>query len=135
MESLLSNKELVSHMVWDARRLYRYDEKSKSFIRVYDEPWTADRHWEIQVCCSALLFVQTETEVRTNVLFRQSGLPQNGKPLCLMFYADKNKLSSFGTQKGHPVMMRCLNLEIEIRNGEGIGGGIIVGWLPIVNHQ
>jgi hypothetical protein len=28
--------------------------------------------------------------------------------------------------------VRCANLPISIRNGEGFGGGRVVGWLPIV---
>jgi hypothetical protein len=28
---------------------------------------------------------------------------------------------------------RCANLPIDIRNGEGVGGGRVVGWLPIVS--
>ena len=40
--------------------------------------------------------------------------------------------SSFGTAKAHPVIARCANLPIEIRNGEEIDGGRVVGWLPIV---
>ena len=50
-----------------------------------------------------------------------------------MIYADKNKLSSFGTQKGYPVVARLANLEGDIRNGAGIGSGQVVGWLPVVN--
>ena len=50
----------------------------------------------------------------------------------LLIYADKSKLSSFGTQKGYPVIARCANLPVELRNGNGIGGGRVVGWLPIV---
>ena len=56
------------------------------------------------------------------------------KPLCIIFYADKNKLSSFGTQKGYPVVVRCALLPTSIRNGQGIGGGLVVGWLPIVRN-
>lgn len=52
--------------------------------------------------------------------------------LCLELYADKTKLSSFGTEKGYPVMARIANLPVKIRNGEGIGGGHVVGWLPTV---
>lgn len=48
-------------------------------------------------------------------------------------YADKTRLSSFGTEKGYPVLARCANLPISIRNGEGVGGGRLVGWLPIVS--
>ena len=52
--------------------------------------------------------------------------------LCLELYADKTRLSSFGTEKGYPVMARILNLPVEIRNSNGIGGARVVGWLPVV---
>jgi hypothetical protein len=60
-------------------------------------------------------------------------LPEGGKLLALELYADKSKLSSFGTEKGYPIMARILNLPVKIRNGEGIGGARVVGWLPIVS--
>lgn len=63
----------------------------------------------------------------------QSKLPPGGKPLGLIVYADKTKLSSFGTAKGYPVMMCISNLPQTIRNGNGVGSIRIVGWLPIVS--
>jgi hypothetical protein len=60
-------------------------------------------------------------------------LPKDeGKPFAFILYADKAKLSSFGRQKAYPVIARCANLPVGIRNGEGFGGGHLVGWLPIV---
>ena len=32
-------------------------------------------------------------------------------------------------------MARIANLPVKIRNGEGIGGGRVVGWLPIVRQE
>ena len=52
----------------------------------------------------------------------------------LSLYADKSKLSSFGTKKGYPVIARCANLPVELQNGIGIGGGRVVGWLPVVGY-
>jgi hypothetical protein len=63
-----------------------------------------------------------------------SRLLLDGKPFGLILYADKTKLSSFSTAQGYPVVMRCSNLPGNIRNGDGIGGGRVVGWLPIVSH-
>ena len=63
----------------------------------------------------------------------QSKLPEGAHPLCLVLYADKTRLSSFGTAKGYPVMARCANLPADLRNGEGVGGGRVVGFLPIVS--
>jgi hypothetical protein len=54
--------------------------------------------------------------------------------LFFILYADKTRLSSFGTEKGYPVMARIANLPVDILNGEGIGGGQVVGWLPIVSN-
>ncbi|KAF9457225.1 hypothetical protein BDZ94DRAFT_1342125 [Collybia nuda] len=64
-----------------------------------------------------------------------SALPEDGKPLCFIIYADKTQLSSFGTAKGYPVIARCGNLPVNIRNGKGVGGGRVVGWLPIVDED
>ena len=30
------------------------------------------------------------------------------------------------------MIARCTNLPVKLRNGDGIGGGRLVGWLPIV---
>lgn len=62
----------------------------------------------------------------------QSKIADDEKPLGIYLYADKNKLSSFGTQQGYPVVLRITNMQSHIRNGEGHGGGIVVGFLPIV---
>ena len=62
-------------------------------------------------------------------------LPEDSKLLCILLYADKTRLSSFGTAKAHPVIARCANLPIEIRNGEEFDGGRVVGWLPIVSTR
>ena len=63
----------------------------------------------------------------------QSSLPKGAKPFCFIMYADKTNLSSFGTAKGYPVVARCGNLPVHIRNGQGFRGGQVVGWLPIVS--
>jgi hypothetical protein len=70
-------------------------------------------------------------------MFIQSMLPDHApkgsKLVSFILYADKSKLSSFGTAMGHPIVARLGNLPVEIRNVNGIlGGGCVVGWLPIV---
>ncbi|KAF9784401.1 hypothetical protein BJ322DRAFT_1194914 [Thelephora terrestris] len=111
-EEMLQDEDLIHHFVWDAQHVSKFDSSSESWVRVFDEPWTADRFWEIQ-----------------------TNLPKDAKPLTFCFFADKTKLSSFGTQKGYPVIARCTNLPVNLRNGTGIGGGRIVGWLPIMEEK
>ncbi|KAG2160107.1 uncharacterized protein EDB93DRAFT_1237319 [Suillus bovinus] len=108
---LLKDPRLGPHFVFDAQRLYKFD--GQDFVRFFDEPWTANAFWDCQ-----------------------SSLPKDeGKPFAFIIYADKAKLSSFGRQKAYPVIARCANLPVGIRNGEGFGGGRLVGWLPIVEED
>ncbi|KAH9997448.1 hypothetical protein BJV74DRAFT_768370, partial [Russula compacta] len=65
----------------------------------------------------------------------QSQIPDGGHVLTLILYADKMKLSSFGTAKGYRVVTCCANLLTEIWNGDGFGGGCIIGWLPVVTED
>ncbi|KAI5986488.1 hypothetical protein EDD15DRAFT_2389855 [Pisolithus albus] len=106
---LLSNPLLAPHFTWDAQRLFKYD--GSKYERFYSEPWTGDCWWNIQ-----------------------SRLPdvKNAVPFAFILYADRTRLSSHATVKGYPVVARCGNLPINIRNGECYGGGCVVGWLPIV---
>ncbi|KAG1856136.1 hypothetical protein F4604DRAFT_1883164 [Suillus subluteus] len=96
--------------LWDWGRLSKFD--GDLFIRFIDEPWTTDAFWECQ-----------------------SQIPPEAKPLVFILYADKSKLSSFGREKGYPVIARLANLPVAIRNGNGVGGGRVVGWLPLVKDN
>ncbi|KAJ3879833.1 hypothetical protein F5051DRAFT_438442 [Lentinula edodes] len=112
LQELLLNRDIVSKMEWDARRLFKFDGGSRTWKRFMEEAWSANSWWSFQ-----------------------SKLPAGAVPLCIVFYADKSKLSSFGTAKGYPVIVRCANLPMDIRNGSGIAGGRVVGWLPIVSED
>ncbi|KAG2109187.1 hypothetical protein BD769DRAFT_1675003 [Suillus cothurnatus] len=105
---LMRDIRFAPHFVFDAQRLYKFN--GAWFVRFIDEPWTANAFWDAQ-----------------------SRLPPDAKPLVFILYANKAKLSSFGTEKGYPIVVRIANLPVEIRNGTGVGGGRVVGWLPIHN--
>ncbi|KAG2018372.1 hypothetical protein CC2G_007806 [Coprinopsis cinerea AmutBmut pab1-1] len=107
---LVQNEELSPFFEWDAQRLFKYDEQRSRWVRFINEPWTADSFYDVQ-----------------------SSLPKEGKPLAFLLYADKTELSSFGGEKGYPVYARLANLPIDIRNGSEstLGGGRVVGWLPV----
>ncbi|KAI9444316.1 hypothetical protein H4582DRAFT_2071883 [Lactarius indigo] len=103
---LIMDPQLDQYFEWDAQKVFKHD--GENISRVYDEPWTADSFWNFQ-----------------------SGIPKGVHPLCFILYADKLKLSSFGTEKAYPVIARCTNLPAEIWNcNSGVGGGRIVRWLP-----
>ncbi|KAI6022316.1 hypothetical protein BKA83DRAFT_4464009 [Pisolithus microcarpus] len=103
---LLKHPGIGLHFVFDAVCLFKFN--GSTFVHFVDELWTAAKFWNVQ-----------------------SRLPPDGKVLPFILYADKVKLSSFGWQKGYPVVTQLANLPTWIWNGEGIRGGRIVGWLPI----
>ncbi|KAI0035349.1 hypothetical protein K488DRAFT_43506 [Vararia minispora EC-137] len=107
---ILQHRSLALQMTWDAERISKFN--GFEWVRVIHEPWTAASWWDIQV-----------------------RLPAGGHLLCYLLYADKTRLSSFGTAKGYPVVARILNLPIELRNGNTFGSGCVVGWLPIVDDD
>ncbi|KAG1837830.1 hypothetical protein F4604DRAFT_1601105 [Suillus subluteus] len=107
---LMRDSRFAPHFTFDAQRLYKFN--GARFVRFIDEPWTANAFWDAQ-----------------------SRLPQDAKPLAFILYADKAKLSSFGTAKGYPIIVRIANLPVEIRNSTGVGGRRVVGWLPIVKED
>ncbi|KAI5990357.1 hypothetical protein EDC04DRAFT_2873066 [Pisolithus marmoratus] len=104
--NLLQNPSLAPHFVWDAQWLFKHD--GEKYERFYTEPWTGD-HWWIFKCVS-----QLPTRMEKAVLF------------TFILYADKTQLSSHGTVKGYPMVARCANLPVHIRNGEQYGGGCVV---------
>ncbi|KAJ7059280.1 hypothetical protein C8F01DRAFT_1220265 [Mycena amicta] len=105
---LITDPHLAPYFTWDAERSYRFN--GTKYVRFIKEPWMADEYWDLQ-----------------------SGLPDEHAKLCpYILYADKAKLSSFGTQKGYPIIARLANMTIGIRNTTKWGGGAVVGWLPIV---
>ncbi|KAJ7440438.1 hypothetical protein FB451DRAFT_1344109 [Mycena latifolia] len=110
--SLVHDPRLAPCFVWDAEKAHKFN--GESYIRFYHEPWTADAFWAAQ-----------------------SALPNDpaAKPVCLVIYADKSKLSSFGTQKAYAVVARVANIPIAIRNSTGFGGGQLVGHQPIVKDD
>ncbi|KAF8600360.1 hypothetical protein BDV93DRAFT_510956 [Ceratobasidium sp. AG-I] len=59
-------------------------------------------------------------------------LPDDGLPICIILYADKALASSWATKKLYPVIAWLANLPRHIRNGKGVGGGRIVGLLPVI---
>ncbi|KAF8195254.1 hypothetical protein K438DRAFT_1906569 [Mycena galopus ATCC 62051] len=104
---IVQDPHLADFFVWDAEQCYLFD--GQKWKRFYTEPWTAAAMWDIQSI--------------------------DNKLLPCIIYADKAKLSSFGTQKGYPVIARLANMVVSIRNSSDWGGGQIVGWLPVVDED
>jgi len=53
------------------------------------------------------------------------------KPLMYILYADKARLSSFGTAKGYPVIMRIANIDSDIVGWTAQ----VIGWIAVVRSS
>ncbi|KAI0700953.1 hypothetical protein BC835DRAFT_1265604, partial [Cytidiella melzeri] len=104
---------LAPYMEWDAQRLSKFN--GTKWVCFYDEPWTAKK------------FAEVQSDV--------SKIRGDGKPLAIILWADTSVLSTFGTQKGHYIVARLGNLPMWVRNGKSLGGGRVVGFVPIVSVQ
>ncbi|KAI0648452.1 hypothetical protein C8Q79DRAFT_905404 [Trametes meyenii] len=109
---LIKDPFLAPKFTWHAQRLYKMNGQTGGWERFVDEPYTADNWWKTE-----------------------SSLPPNASPVMYQLYADKTRLSSFGKQKGYPIIARIANLPAHIRNSDGYGGGQVVGFLPIVEDE
>ncbi|KAK0216357.1 hypothetical protein IW262DRAFT_1464893 [Armillaria fumosa] len=107
---ILQDPLLAPYLNWDAQRLFKVDGSTSQ--RFYMEPHTGNIFWEIQ-----------------------TALPTDRKLICYIIYVDKTWLSSFGTVQGYPIIVRLGNLPSHIHNGQGVGGGRVIGWLPIVKEE
>ncbi|KAL0059303.1 hypothetical protein AAF712_013951 [Marasmius tenuissimus] len=124
IREIVQDEQLSPLMQWDARQHRRFN--GKEMERFVDEPWTANSWWNAQ------------TRINERRVLDEEGKPQsspNAKPLALIMYADKNKLSSFGTAQGYPVMATIGNLPADVRNSGGVGGAKVVGWQPLVKEE
>ncbi|KIJ30554.1 hypothetical protein M422DRAFT_267894 [Sphaerobolus stellatus SS14] len=80
-------------------------------VRLYDELNSGEAWWEIQ-----------------SSLPQEDGLPHCYLPLHL--WLDKSKVSE--KVKMHPIIIHPGFLPSAIRNGSGNGGGVLIGYMPIV---
>ena len=46
MDHLL-DPDLIQHFEWDAQRVFKYNKGE--YTRIYTDPWTGERFWNIQV--------------------------------------------------------------------------------------
>jgi hypothetical protein len=59
--------------------------------------------------------------------------PYGGIFVPMKFYADGTQAYKFRGKTFHPFVLRLPSLPSYIRNGEGKGGGVLVGYVPEVS--
>ena len=97
--SLLSDSTLSSFFVWDAVKIFQLDEKTNTRMRIFDEPWTGDLLWKIQVYCFSvsnfvLLTIMLEL---TTAWWKAIGIYYICRQNMPIIIWDSKRISSHGT--------------------------------------
>ncbi|KAJ7875714.1 hypothetical protein B0H14DRAFT_2568563 [Mycena olivaceomarginata] len=105
---LLSDPTLASDIHWHPVRKFLFKDGVK--VQLFDEPYTANKWWNIQ-----------------NNLPHIPGLPHCFIPIAL--WLDKGMVTK--RVRKHPIVLRALFLDGNIRNASGNGGGVLIGYMVI----
>ncbi|THU98550.1 hypothetical protein K435DRAFT_818849 [Dendrothele bispora CBS 962.96] len=109
--SLATDPTLADLICWYPVRKYLHN--GTNVMRLFDEPQTAERWWDIQ-----------------------DDLKKSGEhPHCflpILIWLDKGNITK--KVKLHPIIARASFLPSYIRNASGNGGGILLGYVPSVSH-
>lgn len=112
---LLQDPTLALELHLFSCRKYFCDTENDIEERLIDEPWTADAWASVDDEFTPLM--------QTSPL-----LPHCYAPVLV--WLDKTGVSE--SVKLHPILARALFLPEIIRNASGNGGGILLGWMPII---
>ena len=74
----LINPDLVRQFEWDAQKVSRFD--GERYMRIFTEPWTGTRFWDVQVRKSELFHLEITLTSYEDVAARGS---KNGVPRTL----------------------------------------------------
>ncbi|KAF9034770.1 hypothetical protein BJ165DRAFT_1604623 [Panaeolus papilionaceus] len=109
--SIIQDESLAPSATWNSARKFYCSTASGSEERIYDEPYTADTWWGI------------DTQLPHDDVYPHCYLP-------LHFWLDKGMVTR--RVKMYPMILRPAWLPREIRNASGNGGGVLVGYMPVV---
>ncbi|KDR66778.1 hypothetical protein GALMADRAFT_147642 [Galerina marginata CBS 339.88] len=107
--SVIQDESLAPMAMWNA--VQKFFCAGTHQERIYDEPNTADTWWDI------------DSELPDSDIFPHSYLP-------LHFWLDKGMVTR--RVKKHPMLLRPAWLPRQIRNASGNGGGVLIGYMPVI---
>ena len=125
--SLVQDESLAPTHMWNS--VQKYYCRGDFEERIYDEPNTADTWWAVDVSSSSPWTHYLLT------IFLKSELPEKDEfPHCylpLHFWLDKGLVTRRVSK--YPMVLRPVWLPRRIRNASGNGGGVLVGYMPMVS--
>lgn len=114
IKNLVQDPTLSKDMSWFPVKKFLH--VGEDITRIYDEINSGDAWWEYQDSIP-----QPQSDKRPHCYF----------PLHI--WLDKSNVST--GKKMHPIILRACGLPSQIRNASGNGGGILIGYMPIVGES
>lgn len=96
-EEMLQDEDLIHHFVWDAQHVSKFNSSSRSWVRVIDEPWTANHFWETQV---SPYTTRSDSYHLTSLLLDK--YPKRWKAPHILFFCRQDKALLFWYPEGLP---------------------------------
>ena len=122
VKELIGNLAFKDYISYVPEHVYM-DKEGK--IRVFDEMWTGDWWWEIQVRLFKRFF-------KRNLLFFKLKLPSGATIAALILSSDKTQLTQFqGDKKAWPVYLTIGNISKRLQRQPSTHATILVGYLPV----
>ncbi|KAJ7226911.1 hypothetical protein GGX14DRAFT_313247, partial [Mycena pura] len=122
IKTIIANPTFKDHLRYAPEQVYLDEECTK---REYEEMWTGDTWWELQVQrhCSSRL--QSSNSA-------QGKLPVGATVVPVILASDKTQLSTFsGDKQAWPVYLSVGNLSKDIRRKPSLHGTILIGYIPV----
>ncbi|KAG8693215.1 hypothetical protein FRC08_009259, partial [Ceratobasidium sp. 394] len=110
--STLLQPELRDEFAWYPEQIYVQNPTDGTPMRLWEESWHGDDFWNLQ----------NEVGHDTRILYIQ-------------LYMDATSVSIYGGIKVWPVYMWLGNIPSALRRKRGVGGGILVAYIPVVHKD